>query len=321
MALISVQNVLRESGGMAAEGFFRGLSRLGRLHPEARREVDNLDKLYNVPYLDSGMDAHLLDVYRPADRTGPLPVVLYVHGGGFRILSKDTHWVMAMAFARRGYVVFNINYRLAPKHPYPAAIEDTCTAYRWVLENAEHYGGDPQKVIVAGESAGANLITSLTMAACYKRPELWARAVFDTGKVPDAAVPKCGVFQVSDIERLKRRYPSLSQFTADRLHEVGHAYLDHAVHHVQGGIDLADPVVLLERGDAPDRPLPPFLITVGTRDPLIHDSRRLHNALLALGGQSTAVFYPGELHAFQALVWRSSARHHWRQVYRFLERV
>ena len=50
--------------------------------------------------------------------------MLYVHGGGFRILSKDTHWIMGLAFARRGFLVFNIGYRLAPKHPFPAAIAD-----------------------------------------------------------------------------------------------------------------------------------------------------------------------------------------------------
>ena len=60
----------------------------------------------------------------PTSRTGLAPVVLYIHGGAFHYLSKDTHWVLALMFARRGYVVFNIDYRLAPVYPYSAAIED-----------------------------------------------------------------------------------------------------------------------------------------------------------------------------------------------------
>ena len=59
-----------------------------------------------------------------------------MHGGAFQSLSKDTHWLMGLAFARRGYVVFSINYRLAPKHRFPAGLQDACTAARWVHENA-----------------------------------------------------------------------------------------------------------------------------------------------------------------------------------------
>ena len=106
--------------------------------------------------------------------------MFYVHGGAFHLLSKDTHWLMGLVFARFGYLVVNISYRLAPKHPYPAAIEDTCDAYRWLAQRVAALGGDPDRVVVAGESAGGNLITALTIAACQRRTEPWARAVFDT---------------------------------------------------------------------------------------------------------------------------------------------
>ncbi len=311
--------VRKRVGGLAAESFFTGLSMAGRIHPSARPSAHGLEALRNIPYRDTGMTEHLLDVYRPKQRSGPLPVVLYVHGGGFRILSKDTHWVMALAFARRGFVLFNINYRLAPKYPYPAAMEDTCAAYQWVLDNAAKYGGDTSRLIVAGESAGANLVTSLTLASCYQRPERWAQEVFDTGAVPKATIPKCGVFQVSDMARFRQRYPHMSEFLADRLHEVSKGYLGRALPHETGGIDLADPVVVLERGDKPDRSLPPFLISVGTKDPLLDDSRRLDKAITSLGGASECHYYPGEVHAFQAMVWRKNARRYWGEVYRFLD--
>jgi len=306
---------------MVSEGFFTGLSLAGRVHPAARPKAHGLEVLRDIPYRSSGMTEHLLDVYRPIDRPGPLPVVLYVHGGGFRILSKDTHWVMGLAFARRGYVVFNINYRLAPKYPYPAAMEDTCSAYRWVLENAAQYGGDVSQLVVAGESAGANLITSLTLASCYERPEAWAQQVYETGVVPGGAIPKCGVHQVSEMDRFKQRDPRISEFMDDRMMEVSRGYLGAAAMDAPGGIDLADPVVVLERGDTPSRELPPFLISVGTKDPLLDDSRRLDRAISDLGGSSEIHYYKGEVHAFQAMVWRKNARRYWGEVYRFLDQV
>ena len=96
------------------------MSAVGRLHPDARPERHGVQIVRDVPYLPSDRREHRLDVYRPARANGPLPVVVYIHGGGFRILSKDTHWIMALAFARRGFLVFNLSYRLAPRHRFPA---------------------------------------------------------------------------------------------------------------------------------------------------------------------------------------------------------
>src|SRR5262245_54160327 len=93
--------------GLLLERAFHGLSWLGSLHPRARPERHGLEVLRDIPYRDTALPEHRLDVYRPIERKGPLPVVLYVHGGAFCILSKETHWIMALAFARRGFVVFN----------------------------------------------------------------------------------------------------------------------------------------------------------------------------------------------------------------------
>src|SRR5690606_8091419 len=70
-----------------SDGFVRGISRLGKLHPVARPLHATIEVITNVEYLASGHAEHRLDVYRPLDRAGPLPVVLYVHGGGFSTLS------------------------------------------------------------------------------------------------------------------------------------------------------------------------------------------------------------------------------------------
>jgi acetyl esterase len=311
---------LRQRVGAAiTDNFFRGASLLGRMHPKARPERHGLEVHRNLAYRAGG-EAHLLDVYRPIERNGPLPVVLYVHGGGFRILSKDTHWVMALAFARAGFVVVNINYRLAPRHPFPAAVEDCCAALRWVAENAESFGGDLNRLVFAGESAGGNLVSSLTLATCFRRAEPFARAAFDLGVVPRAWMPYCAVLQVSNVGRFRQRWPHMSPFIQDRLLEVTNAYIGHDPRRHGTMLDLADPLSVLERGDEPDRPLPACFVTCGTKDPLVGDSQRLERALAARGVSHEARYYPGEPHAFHALVWTRNARLCWRDTYQFLDR-
>jgi acetyl esterase len=309
--------VRHQAGQAFMDATWVALSQAGRL-PNARPERHGVERLLDIPYLDDGHAAHRLDVYRPVKREGPLPVVLYVHGGGFRILSKDTHWLMAIAFARRGYVVFNIDYRLAPRHPFPAAAEDGCAALAWVVENAARYGGDASRLVLAGESAGANLATSLAVAASWPRPEPWARRVWDVGARPGAVLPACGILQVTDVDRFARR-KRLGAFLQDRLHEVEDGYLP--PDHPRGPArDLADPLLFLERASPPERPLPPFFTGVGTADVLLDDTRRLKAALDRLGVPCEARYYPGEIHAFHAMIWRPNARAFWRETFAFLGR-
>jgi acetyl esterase len=311
-----LHDLRRRVGAAVVDNFFSGAARLGRAVPLAHPRLHGVEVLNDVPYLGSGLPEHRLDIYRPRDRQGLLPAVLYVHGGGFRFLSKESHWLFGLLFARRGYVVFNVNYRLAPQHPFPAAVEDACRAYAWLAKNAPHYGGDPARLVVAGESAGANLATSLAIAACYQRPEAHAREVFDSGVVPRAVMPACGFLQVTDPERFAARLP---WYLLDRLTEVTDAYLAGLQPGPAGSLDLADPLVMLERGQAPARPLPPFFATCGTGDPLQEDTRRLGAALARLGVPHRLTFYEGEPHAFHAFVLRSVARRHWREGFAFLE--
>jgi acetyl esterase len=310
----------RRSGMFLLDGTFRVLSQLGRLHPLARPARHGCVRIADVQYQSSSHVEHRLDVYRPEPiRPSLRPVVLYMHGGGFRILSKDTHWMMALAFASRGYVVFNISYRLAPQHPYPAALADASAALLWVHAHAAEYGGDPSRIVLAGESAGANLATALAVAASYPRPEPFARAIFSSGVRPIAVMPACGILQVSDSDRFARRRP-LPTFIADRLHEVTESYLGRADASTPGGLELADPLCILER-ERPERPLPPFFAAVGTRDPILDDTRRLKAALDARGVPCEARYYPGELHAFHAVFFRRAARLCWQHSFAFLDRV
>lgn len=322
---------LRQRFGRALFDYgLHGLANLGKLHPNARPHRHGVQVMRDLPYLDpdDGSPDHRLDIYLPTAPAGdapgnphkvyqpPYPVVLYIHGGGFRVLSKDTHWVMALALARRGMLVFNINYRLSPKHPFPAALIDCCAALAYVARKAPALGGDLSRLVVAGESAGANLATALTLLMCMERPEPWAQRAFDLGLVPRAVLPMCGMLQVSDSQRFARRKP-LPQWVQDRLTEVTHAYLQDPPATLA---ELADPLLVLERGPSLARPLPPFFAGVGTRDPLLDDTRRLGQALARLQVPHEVRYYPGELHAFHALVYRPHAQTCWRDQFAFLER-
>jgi len=194
-------------------------------------------------------------------------------------------------------------------------VEDVCAAYAWVVENAERLGADLDRLVLAGESAGANLAATLTLAATYRREEPYARRVFDTGVVPRATVAACGIFEVSNPER----YDDLAAFHRDRITEVGDAYLHGVRLRDRRTLDLANPLVAVERGDAPERPLPPFFLPVGTWDPLKRDSRRLGAALHALGSEKTEVreYHRGP-HGFHAAIMLPEARQCWRDTFDFL---
>jgi acetyl esterase len=173
--------------------------------------------------------------------------------------------------------------------------------------------------VLAGESAGGNLVTSLAVASSYRRDEPWARSVFEA-RPPRAVLPACGLLQVSDPERFGRRKP-LPRWVASQLEGAARAYLHGAAREGERFLDLADPLVALERGEAPERPLPPFFTAVGTKDPLLDDTRRLKAALDRLSVPCRARFYPGEVHAFHAFIWRSQARAYWKECFAFLGEV
>jgi len=313
------RRVAREAVAAMSDAAFRSLSTVGKMHPLADPARHQVQVISDIPYLGDGDPLHTLDIYKPTVRPGPWPVVFYVHGGGFRLLSKDTHWVMGLVFARFGYLVVNVSYRLVPKHPFPAPLQDVCAAYEWAVNNVEAHGGDLSRMIFAGESAGGNLVTALTLATCYQRDEPWARRVFDLGVTPRATIPFCAILQVSDTERFSARR-QLPFWVRTVLADVNDAYLGRARVESPATLDLADPLLVFERGDPPDRPLPAFFIPVGTKDPLLDDSRRLDVALRQMGVPSDVKYYPGEVHAFQAMIWRTPARRCWRDTFVFLDR-
>ena len=167
-------------------------------------------------------------------------------------------------------------------------------------------------MVIAGESAGANLTMALTIACCYPRPEPWAKAVFDAGVVPLVVAPACGIFQVSDADRY-RRAGLTNWFSQSVMVDCEDCYLPHADQRPWPGRPS-----LHHRGRGAHPPSSPGVLPVGSADPL-EDNRRLNQALVARGVRTLERVYPGEPHAFHALIFRKAARECWREMLTFVE--
>ncbi|MCH8162448.1 MAG: alpha/beta hydrolase [Chloroflexi bacterium] len=104
-------------------------------------------------------------IYTPAGQ-GPYPILVYYHGGGWVIGSIETHDGISRAYANAaGCIVVNVDYRLAPEHKFPAAADDAFAALNWVADHAVEFDGDPSRIAVGGESAGANLAAVVAQLA------------------------------------------------------------------------------------------------------------------------------------------------------------
>jgi triacylglycerol lipase len=102
-----------------------------------------------------------LDVYSPKDATAPaVPVILFVHGGGFRSLDKRGQQNIPAYFARHRMVGMTMNYRLAPAATWPAQSLHIGAAVNWLKTNADRFGGDPKRIVIIGHSSGAGLVAS-----------------------------------------------------------------------------------------------------------------------------------------------------------------
>jgi acetyl esterase len=105
-------------------------------------------------------------IYHPIGMTAPLPVLVYYHGGGWVIGSRDTHDSLCRLIANSGpFIVVSVDYRMGPEHPFPAAVEDSTTALNWTAENIADYSGDPKNIAVGGDSAGGNLSAVVSLIA------------------------------------------------------------------------------------------------------------------------------------------------------------
>lgn len=137
-----------------------------------------------------------LDVYRPKEAQGLLPVIVSVHGGGWVYGDKERYQYYCMSLAQQGFAVVNFTYRLAPKYKFPAPVEDTNRVFAWILSHAGQYELDTGNLFAVGDSAGAQL---LAMYSCICTNPAYASgfAVHTPARaVPRAVALNCGVYKI-----------------------------------------------------------------------------------------------------------------------------
>ena len=133
-------------------------------HAQTETEAPPIEVLRSITYSQPGDKPLTADIYLPQG-DGPFPGVLVVHGGAWTVGSKGRMKRISTLLAERGYVAVAIDYRLAPKHKFPAQLDDCRAAIGWMRDHAAEYHIDPLRIAGFGYSAGAHLVTLLGLSA------------------------------------------------------------------------------------------------------------------------------------------------------------
>jgi acetyl esterase len=224
-------------------------------------------------------------IYTPADRAlareDRLPVLVYYHGGGWTLGSIATYDSLCRALARgAGVVVVSVDYRLAPEHPFPAAVIDAHLALEWVVRNAGDLGVDLRRLAVGGDSAGGNLATVVAGRARKEQLPLALQVLF---------------YPSTDLSRTD--YPSYRQYGE-------HHWLTTRAVELFRSFYVPDPrqwqhpeVSPLFAADDDLKGLPPALVMTPGCDPLRDEGRAYADRLQALGVPVTYRLEPEMIHA------------------------
>jgi acetyl esterase/lipase len=234
----------------------------------------------NITYATASGVECKLDVYRPAGAVSPVPTVIFIHGGGWVVGSKESAVLHILPYIEMGFAVVNVEYRLAKVALAPAAVEDVRRALRWVWANAKTYAFDTTKVVVTGGSAGGHLALMCGM--------LEASAGFDqtTGWDPVAVTPKVAAivnwYGISDVADLLEG-PNYQQYAAAWLGSLPNRK------------ELAkamSPLTHVRKNT------PPIFTVHGDADQLVpyQHGVRLHDALKKAGVKNEIVTIPGGRH-------------------------
>lgn len=227
----------------------------------------------NIPYCATKNPYQTLDTYRPAnDRQAPLPVVVYIHGGGWRSGSKHNALInyYAKFFASQGFATISVAYQLHTPDPYPDQNTDVACALSYIEDHAANLGVDPDKMILFGDSAGGDLATFASLVIPYEGYDYDA---------PRGVIDFYGVFDFSKI--IVGSHPD---YNARRY--LGSKYNEVAV--------TASPVTYVTKK------APRFLLVHGTNDTVvpITQSQEFYRLLTTTGIDAEYVAVPGAHHGF-----------------------
>lgn len=225
----------------------------------------------DLAYVENGHERHKLDLYIPDKAQGPLPLIIWVHGGGWQNGSKDGCPPLRQGYTDRGYAVASINYRLSGHAIFPAQIEDCKAAVRWLRAHAKEYGLDPERFGVWGSSAGGHLVALLGTTGDVKE--------FDVGanlNVSSRVQAVCDFYGPTDFVKFASTpgYESHAQATSPEAKLLGGAPLEN-----KDKAARANSITYVTKDD------PPFLIVHGDQDRTvpINQSEDLHAALKQTG--------------------------------------
>jgi arylformamidase len=222
----------------------------------------------NIPYAEPANELQMLDVYAPENAKG-LPVVLWIHGGGWQRGDKASAHVKPKAFVDKGYVFVSTNYRLLPAVDMEAIVRDIAKSIHWVHDHIAEYGGDPRRIVVTGHSAGAQLAALICTDDSYLKAEGLSLAIIkgcipvdgDTYDVPLRI--EAGVASRKSLGQPDPIFGHYEKFGSD---PVKHRNFS-AVNHISR-----------------DKGIPPFLILyVGDHPDTGAQARRLGSVLIEAG--------------------------------------
>jgi acetyl esterase len=213
-------------------------------------------------------------VYVPRELMAPSAGVLYFHGGGFMFGSPDTHDRLTRELAAGlGARVVSLHYGLAPECPYPGGLQDCVDAARWLASHGDELGIDPDRLLIGGDSAGANLTAATLLKLRDERDgPAFRGALLIYGRYAGADTPSITAWGNRDL--------ILSRRLMDWFRE----------HYTCNGVDPGDPYYAPVTADLTG--FPPAILVVGTLDPLLSDSELFAAALETAG-------VPAELHVFE----------------------
>lgn len=243
----------------------------------ARHDPGGVDVSRDVPY-GPGSDC-VLDLYRPRGADGALPIVVWVHGGGWLGGAKEELSGFFALIAAHGYAVAAPRYSLAPEHPYPAALGQIVRALSHLTAHAGPLGVDPSRIVIGGDSAGAQLAAQT--AAVVTTPGYAEAVAVAPAIAPRAlrgAVLACGAYDLA----LLRQGSTLARSAATAILWT---YSGHRAFERDARFALASVADHLSPA------FPPALVTVGNADPLRGHSTVLAERLREYGVEVDALFF------------------------------
>jgi acetyl esterase/lipase len=247
------------------------LAQAPRPTPPAPAVPAGVKALRDIPYVENGHPRQKLDLYLPEKSDGPVPVIIWIHGGGWAAGSKDGCPPLRQGFVSRGYAVASIGYRLSGDAVFPAQIQDCKAGIRWLRAHAKEHHLDPERFGAWGSSAGGHLVALLGTSAGVKD--------FDVGAHPDvssAVQAVCDFYGPTDFEK----FVTTPGFES-------HAAAGSPESRLLGGVVMenkekaarVNPITYVDKSDAP------FLMVHGDKDTTVphNQSEALFEALKKAG--------------------------------------